>query len=254
MHSTSKANKFSLLTLPQVFFSLLLVLGLVLAAPSVLLAEEANASPKEESKNQGVQNGVNLRHYLSYDSTSRVLDEDVSEIQSFGDGLDLSNTDVVDADLKQLKGPAFADVKWLNLRGTAITDEGLKYLKTSPIKTLVLEDTEITGMGFPYLKGLPLKYLTLEGTQVTDATLSALKGLPLVFLDLTGTLVSDEGLPLLVGLPLTSLKLYSTQVTDIGLQYLPLLKLKKVYLTGTGITPQGIESFKRRNPDTEVIY
>ncbi len=212
-----------------------------------------NQKPKAKEE-VAVQNGLNLRHYLSYDSTSRILDDDVPEIQSFGDGLDLSNTEAVDADLKQLKGSAFKDVKWLNLRGTAITDEGLKYLASSPVKTLVLEDTEVNGSGFGYLKGLPLKYLTLEGTKVSDEMLSGLQGLPLEYLDLTGTAVSDEGIRNLIGLPLSALKLYSTQITDAGLQFIPLLNLKKVYLTGTQVTPEGIETFQRRNAGIEVIY
>lgn len=240
----------------------LLALFAVLA-PGPFCAQVVAESPPEtrkkesgvsEEKKTAVIQGLNLRHYLSYDSTSRIIDEDVSEIQSFGDGLDLSNTEAIDSDLKQLRGKAFKDVKWLNLRGTGITDEGLQYLSSSPVKTLVLEDTEIDGSGFSSLKGLPLKYLTLEGTKITNESLAALQGLPLEYLDLTGTAVSDEGLRNLIGLPLQALKLYSTQITDAGLQFIPMLNLKKVYLTGTQVTPEGIESFQRRHGEIEVIY
>ncbi|MCB0325486.1 MAG: hypothetical protein KDD69_18015, partial [Bdellovibrionales bacterium] len=227
------------------------------------------AEPQQESKSVGAAPDsspappsvadesafrLNLRHYLSYDSSSLPSEGEQYESEGYGGGLDLSNTEVEDADLAQLTGSAFRGVRWLNLRGTAVSDDGLKHLKPLPLRTLVLESTEIDGRGFTELKGLPLKMLILEDTKLEESNLAKLKGLPIEFLDLTGADVTDEGLLLLRGLPLKSLNLYSTRVTDAGLQYLPLLQLRKVYLTGAQVTDEAVEELKRNHPELEVIY
>ena len=68
---------------------------------------------------------------------------------------------------------------WLNLRGTKISDEGLKNL--SDLKTLTrlhLEKTAITDAGLAHLANLEnLEYLNLYGTKITDAGLDHLKNL-----------------------------------------------------------------------------
>jgi Leucine-rich repeat (LRR) protein len=193
---------------------------------------------------------VQLLHYLSYDSG-----DEKSGSKGYGTGLDLAQTEASDNDLRQLSGKAFQKLRYLSLRGTQVSDDGLKYLKGLPLKTLVLEETEISGSGFDVLRSLPLESLVLEDTDVDDAGLERLKGTSISQLDLTRTRITDEGMVHIREMSVSSLKLYSTQITNAGLQYLEgLPKLKTLFLTGTQVTDDGVDSYKRRNPKVSVIY
>ena len=100
-----------------------------------------------------------------------------------------------DALLDGLK-PLAAQVVWLNLAGTAITDAGLASLGgLKNLQRLHLERTAVTDAGLAQLKGLAeLRYLNLYGTKVTDAGLASLKGLSkLQSLYLWQTAVTDAG-------------------------------------------------------------
>jgi len=72
--------------------------------------------------------------------------------------------------------PLSAQLTWLNLAGTKITDGGLAIVAGLPKLTrLHLERTGITDAGLAHLAGLSnLEYLNLYGTQVTDAGLAQL--------------------------------------------------------------------------------
>ncbi|MBX3176745.1 MAG: c-type cytochrome [Candidatus Hydrogenedentes bacterium] len=76
--------------------------------------------------------------------------------------------------------PLAAQLTWLNLAGTKITDSGLAPVAgLSKLTRLHLERTGITDAGLTHIAGLKhLEYLNLYGTQVTDAGLEHLKGLP----------------------------------------------------------------------------
>lgn len=76
--------------------------------------------------------------------------------------------------------PAAANITWLNLAGSQVTDAGLAPLAGMPRLTSIhLERTAITDAGLAHLAGLTnLEYLNLFGTQVTDAGLETLKALP----------------------------------------------------------------------------
>lgn len=108
------------------------------------------------------------------------------------------------APLKELKGRIVS----LNLRGTAVTDEGLANLEgLTGLQRLHLEKTKITDKGLLHLKGLTgLEYLNLYGTEVTDAGLEQLAGLKnLKKLYLWQTKVTDAGVEKLKGaLPQTT--------------------------------------------------
>lgn len=87
--------------------------------------------------------------------------------------------------------PLSAQLTWLNLAGTKITDAGLATVAGLPKLTrLHLERTGITDAGLAHLCGLAnLEYLNLYGTQVTDAgliQLAPLTNLKKVFLWQTG--------------------------------------------------------------------
>lgn len=87
--------------------------------------------------------------------------------------------------------PLSAQLTWLNLAGTKITDAGLATVAGLPKLTrLHLERTGITDAGLVHLAGLAnLEYLNLYGTQVTDAglaQLAPLSNLKKIFLWQTG--------------------------------------------------------------------
>jgi hypothetical protein len=109
-------------------------------------------------------------------------------------GLDLRGTDVTDAGLKELAG--FKSLHALNLGGTDVTDAGLKELAgLQSLQTLSLGGTEVTDAGLKELAGLQsLQALSLLQTKVTDAGLKELAGVKsLQRLSLGGTKVTDAG-------------------------------------------------------------
>lgn len=120
-----------------------------------------------------------------------------------------------DADLELLASQC--EVKHLTLRGSAVTDAGLRHLNgLAYLKSLCLSDTAITGAGFRDVEGLEsLAYLRLASTNVGDAELAHLKRMPnLKDLTLTGTKVTDEGLQHLSGISsLRKLGLHGTRVS-----------------------------------------
>lgn len=75
--------------------------------------------------------------------------------------------------------PVKEQVTWLNLAGTAITDDGLAQLAALPNLTrLHLEKTSVGDAGLAHLAGLQqLEYLNLYATNVTDAGVDQLSGL-----------------------------------------------------------------------------
>ncbi len=79
-----------------------------------------------------------------------------------------------------LLAPAAANITWLNLAGSQVTDGGLAPLAGMPrLTSLHLERTGITDAGLAHLVSLAnLEYLNLFGTKVTDAGLETLKALP----------------------------------------------------------------------------
>ena len=80
------------------------------------------------------------------------------------------------AKLAQL-GP---NLRWLDLAGTKISDDGLAQLAAMPNLTrLHLERTAITDAGLTNVANLPnLEYLNLYGTEITDAGLQTLEKVP----------------------------------------------------------------------------
>lgn len=88
------------------------------------------------------------------------------------------SSDFSDEKLGALK-PVAAQIKWVDLARTKVTDKGLAHLAgMSNLTRLHLENTGITDAGLDALKGLAnLEYLNLYGTQVTDAGLAKLAGL-----------------------------------------------------------------------------
>ena len=67
----------------------------------------------------------------------------------------------------------------LHLKGTQITDDGLKHLVDLPtLEKLHLEETKLTDNGLDHLRNIPkLKWLNIYGTEVSDAGIEQLKQL-----------------------------------------------------------------------------
>ena len=91
----------------------------------------------------------------------------------------VAGTNFGDAELARL-APIGANLRWLDLAGTRITDAGLAPISAMPnLIRLHLERTAITDSGLGCLASLPeLEYLDLYGTAVTDAGIESLQKLP----------------------------------------------------------------------------
>lgn len=91
----------------------------------------------------------------------------------------LARTNFDDAALARL-APLAANLRWLDLAGTSVSDAGLAQVAQMPnLVRLHLERTAITDDGLTTLAGLrELEYLNLYGTVVSDAALATLKPLP----------------------------------------------------------------------------
>jgi hypothetical protein len=123
-------------------------------------------------------------------------------------------------------------LEWLDLGGTALTDEGLVGLEgLVHLKTLHLHHTRITNRGLAHLtKLVALEELTLHSTDVVDEGVAQLAGLErLHTLRLDRTLITDVAIDTLVQLrALKRLNLAHTVVTGAGvarLQELPELEV-----------------------------
>jgi len=89
----------------------------------------------------------------------------------------LADGKITDKNLVPLKD--LKDVVELNLRGTDVTDAGLKHVAgLKSLKKLHLEKTKITDKGLAELKGLDnLEWLNVYGTQVSNDSLTHIKNL-----------------------------------------------------------------------------
>lgn len=116
----------------------------------------------------------------------------------------------------------------LNLRGTAITNAGLKNLADAKNLTrLHLEQTKVDDAGLAHLQKLEgLEYLNLYGTAVTDAGLKNLEGLK----------------------NLQRLYLWQTKVTDAGVKSLQSKLPKLEIIRGLSLTPPKKEEPKKPEP------
>jgi len=105
--------------------------------------------------------------------------------------LGLSNNSLTDSSLKNI-GRMNA-LRELNVAGTTISDDDIKYIKHLKLRILSLRGTEITDKGIEQILGISsLEYLELQGTRITNLALSKLVNMPrLKSIDITGTLVTQ---------------------------------------------------------------
>ncbi len=106
----------------------------------------------------------------------------------------LAGDDVTDHHVSLVKG--IANVKWLNLASTSVTDEGLANLANLKLSRLHLEKTAIGDRGLEHLKDqTELVYLNLYSSRVSNAGLKHLGELKkLRKLYVWQTAVDEEGI------------------------------------------------------------
>ncbi len=91
----------------------------------------------------------------------------------------IAGTNFGDAELAKLT-PVAANLRWLDLAGTKVSDAGLAQIAAMPnLVRLHLERTSISDAGLARLASLAeLEYLNLYGTDITDSGLAQLQILP----------------------------------------------------------------------------
>src|SRR5215468_11648178 len=138
-------------------------------------------------------------------------------------GVDLRASWVTDTDLRKLL--RIADLSYLDLSLTRITDQGMQELKKAPgIVELNLYFAEyVTDEGIAAIKGWKkLKRLNLHGTKVSDTSLEHISGITaLESLNVGSVMLTDVGLERLTTLPnLKELTMGGNELGDAGLQAL----------------------------------
>jgi hypothetical protein len=152
-----------------------------------------------------------------------------------------NNRDVMDVDVQALKG--LRDLKYLNLRGTRVTDKSLDALfDMRDLRALIVND-QVSDRGLGVIsRFFHLRELVLDGSRITDPGMALLKGQKeLQHLDIAGTPVTDAGLNAVSALPLTHVRL-GPQITDTGLQvFKKIATLQQIDLGQTQVTDAGLQ-------------
>lgn len=135
----------------------------------------------------------------------------------------------------------------LDLSGTRVTGEGLRYLKgMNRLRKIDLSSTAITDADCKEIAALPLYSLNIGSTSITGAGLKALSScttLGELFLDDTKF---DDAIASLNPLPLTWLSVKDTEFADKDLRELVLPKLNQLTLDDTKITDTGLMAIVSR--------
>ena len=201
-------------------------------------------------------------------------DDDLARlIQKHGDriwGLDLRNTKVTDAGLKNLTGMSNLEQLILgndDVRGfpgidfhrptSPITDSGLVHLRDLPqLMNLNLCGLPITDKGLPTMGDLPnLGALYLSRTKVQGPGLGGLKSLSkLAVLYLDESDVTDQGLSHLAGASsLQLLSLNRLSLTAEGLKQVKALpRLGQLAITGCGLLDEEVDDLRKSKPALKI--
>ena len=209
---SKKGNK-RLAILAGAFLALIAFCGY--AYWSTVRDEKATAQIQQELKEKGVQllysqaeakDEASFSPFQSLTSTVRVVapagnvtDSQLLRIRLINQdlGLVLNNCPITDDGLASLEGKR--NLRWLELRRTKITDEGIKHLRGTALEELDLSATKVSDAGLAYLGEIDfpnLKTLALEGLRhVTDEGISHLSRFKsLEFLSIAGTKVTPTGI------------------------------------------------------------
>jgi len=187
--------------------------------------------------------------------------------------LNLSGANITDESLKSLSR---LHLEELDLSETAITNNGLAYLKNNPglmslnlgncqwisdeglrhiqdlthLTRLYLKNLRVSNTGLDYLRRLfRLTHLVLRGTNISGTGLLILEGLyNLRYLDISRTQIDDAGL-----LPICRFRYLETLllegckiITKAGVAHLTcLIRLRKLGLSDSNITDESLEHIKK---------
>jgi uncharacterized membrane protein len=147
------------------------VLAARFGAPAALVAQKKAIRPKP--LNEVLTNAVQLADQLHISITALSPSEPWLQCNA-----SVAGTNFGDSELTKL-APLGANLRWLDLAGTAVTDAGLAPLSGMPnLVRLHLERTSMTDAALLCLTNLSgLTYVNLYGTAVTDAGLDSLQKL-----------------------------------------------------------------------------
>lgn len=170
----------------------------------------------------------------------------------------LSDTDITDEDLKNIRWISPKEISILILSRTRITDLGLSHIdELDNLDQLSLSDTAITDAGLIHLEPLTgLADLDLARTAITDDGLTHLSALPrLRALDVSGTSVTDEGLNTIMSFSgLRTLDLSATQITDAGVEQLKQgTSLSTLTVSMDRISEEAAQELRAALPSTLVV-
>jgi hypothetical protein len=137
-------------------------------------------------------------------------------------------------------------LSFLNLQGTAITDEGLRALSGKTLQGLVLDGTVITDDGLCTITTIQgLEYLSLSDTRITGVGISCFdQGEPLPYITLDGAPLTREGLETLAKSRCTRLSVARTFIGDGELLlFVENDDLNELDVSETQVTMDGIRAF-----------
>jgi len=160
--------------------------------------------------------------------------------------LDLSNDQINDDDLKEMRISDLQTLTHFNLNRNPISDESLPAIGRLPrLCSLDLDGTNITDSGISAINSCrQMERLRLSNTEIANGGLAQIKNLNLLWdLDLANTKVSDEGMEHIVqNHPhLMTLMLTGAPITDEGLKDInKLTKLRDLWLNDTSITDDSL--------------
>lgn len=163
--------------------------------------------------------------------------------------------DATDAWIERLRG--LADVEYLELASTVVTNEGMKTVGTlQSLQRLSVTLTEVDGAGIAHLSGLTnLKRLSVASSKCTGEGFAALKPLTkLENLNFHSCLVNDAGLAEVGTLSsLERLEIVHTKFTDAGAKHLAgLTNLRRLQIgsrEATGATMEFVKALPLRELD-----
>lgn len=196
-----------------------------------------------ETKNQNSKN-INARNLSNnnrnFDARNNMqnMAQDFSNLRQYlrcyGTVLLLSYLDITDEMLEELNEEYFSKVEELDLKGTNISDEGLKNINyLSELIELKLDGTNITSKGVKNLLNLGnLDLLSMNDTEITDRAIRYLSKLSIMNLSLRNTNITNDSIE------------YFCRIRD----------LEELDIRGTLIDERGVIELRRRMPDLIIIF
>jgi hypothetical protein len=164
---------------------------------------------------------------------------------------------VSDAFLRWLGASECQKLEWLDIGGSMVGDEGLRFLSACrELERLELGGLDISGVGLQDIKALQsIRYISFEGSAIEGEHIQVLSRFKsLTALKFEDTAIGDSDLGFLTELPaLRKLDLSETKVTDASIPLLSTLKKLKVLVTKfSDISYSGEERLREALPGCDV--